>query len=150
VFRTTRYVAIQIATMVGVNICQLVQCRPIRAMWELVPGAECWTSKQMVIYGDVYSSIGIACDIFFTPMPISFIRTLHRSRSEKILLSCLMSLGSFASAAAIVKIAFMGLYDLQGDSWRQIMIRSLLIRIEAFGIVAACLPVLKRNVENWL
>ncbi|KAH7397135.1 hypothetical protein BKA66DRAFT_521609 [Pyrenochaeta sp. MPI-SDFR-AT-0127] len=144
-------VAIQIVSMVGVNICQLLQCRPIRAMWDMVPSAQCWTAKQMATYGYVHTSLGAACDIFFTGMLLSLIRTLHRHRSEKILLGCLMSLGTFASAAAIVKIVYMHLYDLQGDSLRIVIIITLLVRIEeAIGIIAACSPYLKNMVASCL
>lgn len=62
-----------------------------------------------------------------------------------------MTLGTFASAAALFKIAYMHLYDLQGDSLRIVIIVSLLVRIEeAIGIIAACSPYLKNVVASWL
>lgn len=144
-------IALQISTMVGVNICQLLQCRPIRAMWDVVPNAKCWTAKQMAAYGYVNASLGAVCDIVFTIMLLSLIRTLHRHRSEKILLGGLMSLGVFASASALVKIAFMRQYDLQGDSLRIVMVVSLVVRIEeAIGIIAACSPYLKNMAASSL
>jgi hypothetical protein len=48
-------IAIQVAMAIGANIFQLLQCRPIRAMWEPVPGAICWSADTSRIYGYVYS-----------------------------------------------------------------------------------------------
>lgn len=55
-------IAIQFTMAIGSNIFQLVQCRPIRAMWEPVPNAVCWTARQSQSYGYIYSgSFSIEC-----------------------------------------------------------------------------------------
>lgn len=45
----------QFAMAIGADIFQLLQCRPIRALWEPVPGAECWSAETSRIYTYIYA-----------------------------------------------------------------------------------------------
>lgn len=49
-------IGIQAACVIGTEIFQLIQCRPINAHWEEVPDAECLNAQQIWICG--YATIG--------------------------------------------------------------------------------------------
>ncbi|KXX74009.1 hypothetical protein MMYC01_210663, partial [Madurella mycetomatis] len=53
VLRST--VAIQGASLAASDICQLVQCRPIRALWAPVPDKHCVPTEQILIVAWVFS-----------------------------------------------------------------------------------------------
>jgi hypothetical protein len=48
-WRTVLWVTIgfQLAIAFSSNVTILVRCHPIRAMWDVVPDAKCWTSQQI-------------------------------------------------------------------------------------------------------
>ena len=48
-------IVIQIGMPIGANIFQLLQCRPMRAMWEQVPDSVCWSAQVLQSYGYVYA-----------------------------------------------------------------------------------------------
>jgi hypothetical protein len=50
-------ISIQVAMPIGSDIFQLLQCRPIRALWELVPDAVCWSAGKSQSYGYIYSGL---------------------------------------------------------------------------------------------
>ena len=50
-------VVIQLCMPVAADIFILLQCRPIRAMWEPVPAAVCWSPAKSQIFGYIYSGL---------------------------------------------------------------------------------------------
>ena len=50
-------ILIQLALAIGADIFQLLQCRPIRALWEPVPDAVCWTPGTSQSFGYIYSGL---------------------------------------------------------------------------------------------
>jgi hypothetical protein len=49
-------ITIQTLSIIAASILQLIECRPLRAMWDVVEDAQCWTPAQMHIWSYVYSS----------------------------------------------------------------------------------------------
>jgi hypothetical protein len=45
----------QLCLPISLDVIALVQCRPIRAMWEYVPDAVCWSLPRMQTYGYINS-----------------------------------------------------------------------------------------------
>jgi hypothetical protein len=45
------FIIVQLAVATGSGLVMLLQCRPIRAFWEPVPGGVCWSSKSSQIFG---------------------------------------------------------------------------------------------------
>jgi hypothetical protein len=89
-------------------------------------------------------------DFALATMPIKFLRTLHRPRSEKILVSCLMAMGLFATAVAGYKMTLSRKVFL-GDTLSTTVELSLWNRLEILvGVIAACLPCLKSPAEKAL
>ncbi|KAH7336017.1 hypothetical protein BKA66DRAFT_479925 [Pyrenochaeta sp. MPI-SDFR-AT-0127] len=145
-------IGIQIASAGASNICQVVQCRPVRAMWDVVPGAKCWSPAQIQAYGYVYNSVNIMSDILLSLMPISFIRKLRRPLFERLLLAFLMALGLIAGSIAIMRLISLRKFDLtSGGSLRSLSETVLLTRVEELvGIIAACAPLLKPSLVSIL
>lgn len=57
-------VSIQLAAALASTICLFIQCRPLRAMWDIVPDARCWAPPQLHIYGFVYTGKYLTCHEF--------------------------------------------------------------------------------------
>ncbi|KAH7108853.1 hypothetical protein B0J11DRAFT_449405 [Dendryphion nanum] len=132
-------------------VVALLQCRPIRAMWEHVPGAVCWSPRKSQSYGYVYSAIGMLSDLVFAAMPLYFIWSLHRPVMERILISILMTLGTLAAMAEALIICYTHIWIPQKVSIRDWMPLFWWYRVEEIGLIAAaCAPFLKPLVERIL
>ena len=89
-------------------------------------------------------------DLTLALMPIRLVRTLTRSTSEKILISCLMALGLLAMAMMCVKMTTFTSFG-KGDPMQATIRPSMYAKIEEqIGIIAACLPCLKAHAEKLL
>jgi hypothetical protein len=89
-------------------------------------------------------------DLILSLMPIKLIMTLNRSRSEKILIACLMALGLLATAVAAAKMTTFNSFGT-GDPMQATIPPSMYAKLEEIvGITASCLPPLKAPVENLL
>lgn len=83
-------------------------------------------------------------------MPIRLIRTLHRSKSEKILICVLMALGLLATAIACAKMTTFTTFG-QGDPMQGTIMPSMWAKVEEqVGIIASSAPCLKSPVETLL
>jgi hypothetical protein len=53
------WVTIVLQILVGTygELFAFLQCRPLRALWERVPGAKCWVSKSSLVGGWIFSSM---------------------------------------------------------------------------------------------
>jgi len=81
-------------------------CRPLSAMWDLVPGAVC-LSREAVSRSVLATAVmAIVTDVVLSLLPLTFIVRIQRPVGEKWLLFCLMGLGLVASAASVCKIVF--------------------------------------------
>jgi hypothetical protein len=45
----------QLGVAFSSNLCLFIQCRSLRAMWDMVPDATCWTSQQTQIYAYTFA-----------------------------------------------------------------------------------------------
>ncbi|KZM28170.1 uncharacterized protein EKO05_0003596 [Ascochyta rabiei] len=131
-------------------VIQFGQCTPISANWDNVPDVKCWDTTPIVDYGWAIAAIYIVMDLALSLMPIRLIRSLHRSRTEKILVGVLMSLGLLATAVACVKMSTFNDFG-KGDVMQLTIKPSMLARLEEIvGIIACSLPCLKSTVETVL
>jgi hypothetical protein len=85
-------------------------------------------------------------------MPITFLWNMNKPRLERFLIGSLMALGLVASAAAVVKAAYIALHLNVGPN---LLLNSLYLSIwakleELVGIIAACAPTLKSPTERAL
>ncbi|KAJ4322419.1 hypothetical protein N0V94_002406 [Neodidymelliopsis sp. IMI 364377] len=89
-------------------------------------------------------------DLTFSLMPIRLIWTLHRSKTEKVLICVLMSLGLLATAVACVKMTTFNDFG-KGDVMQATIKPSMLARLEEIvGVIACSLACLKGPVERIL
>ncbi|KAF1972601.1 hypothetical protein BU23DRAFT_467336, partial [Bimuria novae-zelandiae CBS 107.79] len=146
----------QLCLPISLDVIALVQCRPIRAMWEYVPDAVCWSLPRMQTYGYINSgkfaiAIGMLSDIVFAAMPIYLVWSLHRPVLERILISILMALGLLAATAEACIIYHAYLWNPRESTIRNWMPLFWWYRVEEIGLIfAACTPFLKPLVERVL
>ncbi|KAF2191599.1 hypothetical protein K469DRAFT_557880, partial [Zopfia rhizophila CBS 207.26] len=141
----------QLCLPIALAVFALLQCRPIRAMWEHVPDAVCWSPRKTQSYGYIYSAIGMLGDLVFAAMPLYFIWSLHRPVMERILISILMTLGTLAAMAEAWIIYYTHVWNPRKDSVRDWMPLFWWYRVEEIGLIAAaCAPFLKPLVERIL
>ncbi|PYH67892.1 uncharacterized protein BO88DRAFT_454791 [Aspergillus vadensis CBS 113365] len=151
VFTYEMTVSIQLAAALASTICLFIQCRPLRAMWDVVPDARCWAPPQLHIYGFVYTGIGILTDVIFVIMPLPIIWRLHRPLRERLIIAFLLSLILCATAAASVKLYYVRVIVLEGEQLRSLVAPTLWSRIEEIALIAAaCAPSLKSSTEDGL
>ncbi|PVI04471.1 hypothetical protein DM02DRAFT_493476, partial [Periconia macrospinosa] len=141
----------QLCLPIALDVGALLQCRPIRAMWEHVPNAVCWSPQKSQSYGYIISAIGMLSDFVFAAMPLYLIWLLHRPVMERILISILMTLGTLAAIAEVFIIYHTHLWNPRKDSFRVWMPLVWWYRVEEIGLItAACTPFLKPLVERIL
>jgi len=159
-------IGMQLLLSTGWLVFLVFNCRPLRGMWEPVPKLTCWGHKYTVTWGWVANSksckdltfhksltglvIVILMDFILATMPVQLIRTLHRTLREKILICCLMATGLFATGIAGYKMTLSQQANT-GDLLATTVKLSLWCKLEEqVGIIAACLPCLKAQIERLL
>ncbi|KAK3358817.1 hypothetical protein B0T25DRAFT_493950 [Lasiosphaeria hispida] len=145
-------VVLQVAMFISCEVIEFVQCRPIRAIWADVDGAECIPAERIWNMSYVIIAFGMFSDALFAVQPILIIWRLSRSPVEKVLISVLMGLGLLAVGAGVVKIFTMKTYNNNSDNVvGDMMPLYLWTRIEEIVlIIAACAPLLKSPIEGLL
>jgi hypothetical protein len=89
-------------------------------------------------------------DFILATMPVQLIRTLQRPLREKILISCLMATGLIATGIAGYKMTLSQQANT-GDLLASTVKLPLWCKLEEqVGIIAACLPCLKTQIERLL
>ncbi|EGY23353.1 uncharacterized protein VDAG_04791 [Verticillium dahliae VdLs.17] len=88
-----------------------LQCRPINAHWEEVPGARCFSAEQIWICGYVIVAAAMFGDLTLAVMPMFLIWKLSRSIVERCLLTFLMALGLVATTAVVMRVVIMHTFD---------------------------------------
>ncbi|KAM5341938.1 hypothetical protein ACJ41O_014969 [Fusarium nematophilum] len=145
-------IGFQGAMLIGSEIFQLLECRPVRAMWELVPDAQCMAQEDAWVIGYVFSGTSMLSDLTLTIIPMFLIWSLSRHILERFLIAVLMGLSLFATLATVMKVVHMKTSDFSSpDTFRVAMPIFLWCRIEECLIVAAAsAPLLKAPIERAL
>ncbi|CZT51243.1 uncharacterized protein RSE6_12363 [Rhynchosporium secalis] len=125
----------------------LFQCLPVNAAWDFPlradPNTKCYSLSIYRSIGLFNGAINIFTDFFFATLPIPLILPLQINLRTKISLMCILGLGYFACAAAIMREHLLAkffdevdpFYDYSLQVWNGIEIN--------VGILAACLPSLR-------
>ncbi|KAK0752753.1 hypothetical protein B0T18DRAFT_310225, partial [Schizothecium vesticola] len=123
----------------------LLQCTDIRALWDPTIPMHCW--GEDTLHGLSYSNLAVSLftDLAFALfIPVPMLWNLNVNRRTRLSLVGALGLGTFACAAAFVKIPSLVNYGKTGDwLWdsRDITIWTI---VECnIGIVAANLPTLR-------
>ncbi|KAI8724309.1 hypothetical protein NCS52_00288700 [Fusarium sp. LHS14.1] len=145
-------IGFQVATLLTSEIFQLLECRPVSAMWEPVLDAKCMAREDTWVIGYVFSATSMFSDLTLTIIPMFLIWSLSRHILERFLIAVLMGLGLFATIATVMKVVHMKTSDFSSpDTFRAAMPIFLWCRIEECLIVAAAsAPLLKAPIERGL
>ncbi|KAF2176443.1 hypothetical protein K469DRAFT_481414, partial [Zopfia rhizophila CBS 207.26] len=144
------FIVTQVAVPFSFDISHFNKCRPLRAMWEKVLGAKCWTKEQnLVFYYIVFIAIS---DLAFAIMPMLFIWKLGKTRIERVIITILMALGLCAMAIVIVRSVKVARRDSARNSGKDDMRGKIdmviICRVEDFILIAAtCAPFLKSPLQ---
>ncbi|RKK07484.1 hypothetical protein BFJ66_g17932 [Fusarium oxysporum f. sp. cepae] len=145
-------IGIQAACIIGTEIFQLIQCRPINAHWEEVSDARCLSAQRTWICG--YATIGVALfgDFTLAIMPVLIIWKLGRSTVERCLITVLMALGLVATVAVIMRLVKMHTLDFASpERFRTLIPIYFWVRVEeTILIIASSAPMLKSPIEHVL
>ncbi|KAH6949453.1 hypothetical protein DER45DRAFT_580327 [Fusarium avenaceum] len=142
----------QIVTLAASEIFQLLECRPVRAMWEPVDDAECMPMQKVWVIGYVFVGASMASDLVLAILPMFLIWKLSRSAIERCLVSVLMALSLFATIITVLKVVYIKTFDIDSlDTFRASMPLFFWSRMEECVIlIAASAPLLKAPVESAL
>ncbi|KAK5652035.1 hypothetical protein OQA88_10938 [Cercophora sp. LCS_1] len=127
-------------------------CKPLRAMWDYTTPDPVCVDPNFMSEGIVSTSgLTIATDFVLALLPLTFITRIRRSAREKVLLVAIMGLGLVASAASVCKIVDVTNKKLTGDTLLDgVNVTFWGILEIQLGIIAACVPCLKRPTERIL
>ncbi|KAK8123351.1 hypothetical protein PG999_003269 [Apiospora kogelbergensis] len=138
---------VMIFTMAYTMMCfatLLLQCTNLAILWDPTVKAVCWSKETLQALSYANSIVNIITDMFFAILPAPMLWNVQINIRTKASLICIMGLGVFAVAAAIVKSFFISNYGKTGDFLWDSTDLTIWVSTECnTGIIAACLPCLK-------
>ena len=142
-----RFLYILIALLIIINtICVgfiFGQCSPTRKLWEPSIGGNCLRPYIQQDVGFFQSSFSAFSDFLLAVFPLAIIYNLQMKRAVKVGLGCAMSLGLFATGAAIVKTIQLEDLTARDDYTYGTVDLVIWLSTEMYTvIIAACLPTL--------
>ncbi|KAH7109263.1 hypothetical protein B0J11DRAFT_474639 [Dendryphion nanum] len=152
-WRIFLYITIGIVSgsLILVTLMQLTACSKISAYWDprVMARSTCWPGEAIAGIIVAFSAVNIAADVVYTCMPLTFLVRLNQPLHQRIIIAILMSLGLFASLAAIFRT--LGGVVRARDVFRNSSNITLLAMVELhMGVIAATLPTLKSFFERVL
>ncbi|KAI3398338.1 hypothetical protein diail_9430 [Diaporthe ilicicola] len=102
------YIALAINVMTGLVFffVTTLQCHPVSYFWHKEQDGTCIPIGIIIALTYLYSSLNIICDFTFALLPIFIVRKLNMKRRMKIAIVPLLSMGCIASAAVVVRLAY--------------------------------------------
>jgi hypothetical protein len=146
-------ITLLLLNVIAQTLFQFLQCRPFSIYWDPSVASQAQCVSKVVINTNIIvnSTIHVTTDLVFSFVPITFIRKLHRPRSEKIFLGVLMGLGLFASTFAILRTAGLSGFYAQNDFFRMNVTYTLWAMLEVeVALVAATIPTLRSFMHKTL
>ncbi|KAM0609217.1 hypothetical protein ACHAO3_001457 [Verticillium nonalfalfae] len=121
------------------------QCRPLAYAWDIsIPNGQCIPPAHLKFAAFFNSSVSVVTDFIFAVLPVPILWNVQLNWKVKSAVAAILSLGIFATAAAIVKITFLGQYGKHGDFLFDSSDLTIWTTVEiCTAIVAACIPCLK-------
>ncbi|KAL1873569.1 hypothetical protein Daus18300_003936 [Diaporthe australafricana] len=130
----------------------LVQCTDIRILWDYSTKATCWAPSTLLVLSYTNFSLNIVTDMIFAVfIPVPMLWNINVTRRTRISLFCVLGLGCFACACAIVRITYLGTYGKYGDwLWDSQYLTTWSVLETNVGIIAASLPSLRPLFKKFL
>ncbi|KAL0632544.1 hypothetical protein Q9L58_008565 [Maublancomyces gigas] len=120
------------------------QCRPFWILWNrgaVSTGCIPLSSARRIVF--VHSGFGIFCDIALFVVPMVFAWRNLPTSGVRFRVTLLLSLGSFACIAGIIRLATMLQIDLRVDPTWEILPGHLWTQLECnTGLIVSCFPAL--------
>ncbi|KAK8108920.1 hypothetical protein PG984_014721 [Apiospora sp. TS-2023a] len=92
------------------------QCRPLSFNWDnTTPGGQCISARNLKIATYFNSILSASTDLIFALLPIPMLINVQLNWKAKSAIIGILSLGVFATAAAIAKMAYLSNYGKYGD-----------------------------------
>ncbi|RNJ59498.1 hypothetical protein D7B24_002504 [Verticillium nonalfalfae] len=113
--------------------------------WDIsIPNGQCIPPAHLKFAAFFNSSVSVVTDFIFAVLPVPILWNVQLNWKVKSAVAAILSLGIFATAAAIVKITFLGQYGKHGDFLFDSSDLTIWTTVEiCTAIVAACIPCLK-------
>ncbi|OAG06881.1 uncharacterized protein CC84DRAFT_630037 [Paraphaeosphaeria sporulosa] len=123
----------------------MFQCTNLAVQWDQSVKGTCWSKQTIQALGYTNTACNIITDLLFAiVIPIPMLWQVQLNRRQKSSIVCILGLGIFATAAALVKISFLPNYGSTGDwLWDSRNITIWTILETCVGIIAGNLPCLK-------
>ncbi|KAG8163619.1 hypothetical protein KVR01_006916 [Diaporthe batatas] len=123
----------------------LAQCTDIRILWDPSTKATCWAPRTLMALGYTNFSLNIITDLMFALfIPVPMLWNINVTRRTRVSLFCVLGLGCFACACAIVRFTFLGTYRKKDDwLWDTQSLTTWTVLEMNVGITAASLPSLR-------
>ncbi|KAL4908639.1 hypothetical protein BDW74DRAFT_166236 [Aspergillus multicolor] len=125
----------------------ILQCIPPEAAWDSEvaqkEGTKCYSPATYLKIGKFNSSINIVTDFLYATLPVFMFHDIQVNRRTRASLMCILSLGYFACAAAIVKAVLQSRIYQEKEAYRDAnyhIWNSVELNV---GIIAACFPTIK-------
>ncbi|KAF2124902.1 hypothetical protein P153DRAFT_425966 [Dothidotthia symphoricarpi CBS 119687] len=148
----TVYRRIIISTMVfmgvytvGCFLTIMLQCTNLALLWDPYVKGTCWSDQTITTLSLLNVSLNIFTDVLFSAaIPIPLLWSLQMNTRQKMSLICILGLGMFATAAALVKTSYLPSYGENGDwLWDSRNLTIWVVVETNVGIIAGNLPCLK-------
>ncbi|EHA28399.1 hypothetical protein ASPNIDRAFT_125297, partial [Aspergillus niger ATCC 1015] len=124
----------------GIFLACALQCRPLRAYWDINVKGRCFSATTYIIVNQAFN---VVMDFVILAVPVPMIWRLHRSWQDKLALNAVFALGGFVCFASIYRIIVLFYIDLK-DVTYTIYDATLWTHIEpSVGLVVSCLPIIR-------
>ncbi|EUC43007.1 hypothetical protein COCMIDRAFT_101999 [Bipolaris oryzae ATCC 44560] len=124
---------------IGAWLSFFLYCKPMEAMW--TRKGVCYSQKMFIAFALTNTALNIFTDVCFATLPIPIIWSLQMSRTTRINLIGVLSLGYIAVALGIVKASYQVKRDPDRTFNQHLNVYGFL-QLNV-GIIAACIPTLK-------
>ncbi|KAI0902725.1 hypothetical protein F4823DRAFT_629953 [Ustulina deusta] len=127
---------------IAVFLLTVLQCIPIRGLWDKTVDAACNVDSQKFLFG--ISIPNILIDIILLALPIPYVVRLNVSTNQKRVLVTIFLLGGFVCIASILRLVAVATQSNGPDISWNIINQAIWAVVEAdFAIISACLPTLR-------
>ncbi|KAF1817227.1 hypothetical protein P152DRAFT_426905 [Eremomyces bilateralis CBS 781.70] len=140
-------IAIMVVLAVASSLWNYLQCRPLKALWDLSISRDACINKKYWRDPGTF----MVSDILLSLLPIFVIGKIQRSRGERAVICLLMALGLLCSAAIVPKLITLQHYGMSLDfTWFSAELLTWSMVELLLGITTTCMPTLKSVGEKYM
>ncbi|KAI1875018.1 hypothetical protein JX265_003703 [Neoarthrinium moseri] len=151
--RTTKYlidggIVVILLFNIGLLLGIIFFCIPVQKAWDNSIEGRCSSPAPLSYLSGVWNSL---VDIYVLVLPIPLVWGLHMGPRRKLRLAAVFSVGIFACAASIVRLAFTPVLQSDPDSTYNIAQVSIWATLEInIGLICSCLILLPAFLRHHL